>query len=43
MSYDIPHALEIALVIMAMGVFASGVRDTYAALGLPGGSFPWSD
>ena len=39
--YEVPLALEIALVLMGCGVFASGVRDAYAALGLPGGSFPW--
>jgi hypothetical protein len=44
----VPHALvvspwlELILTVMAFGVFASGVRDLYAALGLPGGGFPWS-
>ncbi len=38
----VPGALRVALLIMAGGVLLSGVRDVYAALGLPGGSFPWS-
>jgi hypothetical protein len=29
------------LTTMAVGVFVSGVRDLYAALGLPGGGWPW--
>ncbi len=29
------------LVAMAIGVFLSGIRDLYAALGLPGGWWPW--
>jgi len=33
--------LEWALLLMALGVFLSGARDLYAALGLPGGSWPW--
>jgi hypothetical protein len=33
--------LEWALLVMALGVFLSGARDLYAALGLPGGSWPW--
>ena len=33
--------LEWALLAMALGVFLSGARDLYAALGLPGGSWPW--
>ena len=31
----------VILLIMAVGVFLSGVRDLYAALGLPGGNWPW--
>jgi len=33
--------LEWALLVMALGVFLSGARDLYAALGLPGGNWPW--
>ena len=33
--------LEWVLLLMAVGVFLSGARDLYAALGLPGGSWPW--
>jgi hypothetical protein len=29
------------LLVMAAGVFMSGARDLYAALGLPGGNWPW--
>jgi hypothetical protein len=29
------------LLVMALGVFLSGARDLYAALGLPGGWWPW--
>ena len=39
--YDVPPVLVTVLLIMAAGVFLSGVRDLYAALGLPGGSWPW--
>ena len=31
-----------SLLLMAVGVFVSGLRDLYAALGLPGGGWPWS-
>ncbi len=34
-------ALAWVLRAMAVGVFASGLRDLYAALELPGASFPW--
>ena len=34
--------LRWGLVFMAIGVFLSGVRDLYAALGLPHGGWPWS-
>lgn len=37
----IPEPLRWSLALMAAGVFASGVRDLYAALGLPGGGWPW--
>ena len=30
------------LLAMALGVFLSGARDLYAALGLPGAGWPWS-
>ncbi|MCZ6690353.1 MAG: hypothetical protein O7H41_12175 [Planctomycetota bacterium] len=33
--------LRIALSMMALGVLISGLRDLYAALGLPYGSWPW--
>jgi hypothetical protein len=38
---DAPLLLRWALSIMAAGVFLSGLRDLYAALGLPGGNWPW--
>ena len=34
--------LSWTLLAMALGVFLSGARDLYAALGLPGGGWPWS-
>lgn len=37
----VPEALRVALGLMAAGVFWSGLRDLYAALGLPGGHWPW--
>ncbi len=37
----VPEALRWTLQLMAVGVFGSGVRDLYAALGLPGGRWPW--
>ncbi len=42
LSYTIPDVLKWTLTFMAAGVFLSGVRDLYAAFGLPGGSWPWS-
>jgi hypothetical protein len=39
----VPEALRVALGLMAAGVFCSGVRDLYAALGLPGGHWPWPE
>lgn len=36
-----PELLRWALTLMGVGVFVSGVRDLYAALGLPGGGWPW--
>jgi hypothetical protein len=37
----IPGSLRWILAVMAAGVFLSGLRDLYAALGLPHGSWPW--
>jgi hypothetical protein len=37
----IPDWLRVVLLLMAAGVFLSGVRDLYAALELPGGNWPW--
>jgi hypothetical protein len=37
----VPAALRWALTVMAAGVTLSGARDLYAALGLPGGHWPW--
>jgi hypothetical protein len=37
----VPELLRWSLTIMAVGVFLSGVRDLYAALGLPHGAWPW--
>lgn len=36
-----PEALRRSLTVMAIGVFFSGLRDLYAALGLPHGGWPW--
>lgn len=38
----IPDALRWGLFTMAVGVFLSGTRDLYAALGLPYGDWPWT-
>jgi hypothetical protein len=38
---DIPAGLGWGLLLMAAGVFLSGVRDLWAALELPYGSWPW--
>ena len=38
---EIPTALRAGLLVMAAGVFVSGLRDLYAALALPYGSWPW--
>jgi hypothetical protein len=40
-SPDVPGLLRWALTLMAAGVLLSGVRDLYAALGLPYGNWPW--
>jgi drug/metabolite transporter superfamily protein YnfA len=38
---DGPAALRWLLTLMAGGVFVSGIRDMYAASGLPKGAWPW--
>jgi hypothetical protein len=38
----IPEALRGELLLMAAGVFLSGMRDLYAALELPHGNWPWA-
>ena len=38
----VPVELVWLLTLMAVGVTASGARDAYAALGLPGGAWPWA-
>lgn len=40
-SPDAPGGLREALLIMAFGVLASGLRDLYAAYELPHGGWPW--
>ncbi len=40
-SHTVPDALLWALTVMAVGVSLSGVRDLYAAYGLPHGAWPW--
>jgi len=37
----VPGALRWGLSVMAVGVFTSGLRDLYAASGLPRGGWPW--
>jgi hypothetical protein len=39
----VPAWLRSTLGVMAAGVLASGLRDLYAALGLPGGHWPWPE
>jgi hypothetical protein len=34
--------VRIVLTAMGAGVVVSGLRDLYAALGLPGGGWPWA-
>ena len=41
-SMDVPKGLRWALLVMAAGVFLSGMRDLYASLGLPGCAWPWT-
>lgn len=38
----VPQWLRIGLTAMGAGVALSGLRDLYAALGLPGGAWPWA-
>jgi len=38
----VPEPLRWLLVVMAVGVFLSGVRDLYAAGRLPPGAWPWA-
>ena len=38
---EVPAELTRLLTLMAAGVTLSGLRDAYAALGLPGGGWPW--
>lgn len=38
---QVPDWLIAILLMMAAGVFLSGVRDLYAAMGLPHGNWPW--
>jgi len=38
----IPEAVRRGLVMMAAGVFLSGLRDLYAAFELPHGNWPWT-
>jgi hypothetical protein len=39
---SIPAWLQWGLALMAVGVFVSGLRDGYAALGLRNGGWPWT-
>jgi hypothetical protein len=38
---EIPEVLRWSLVAMGLGVFASGLRDLYAAVGWQHGGWPW--
>ena len=38
----IPELLQWGLMVMAVGVVVSGIRDLYAACGLPYGAWPWN-
>ncbi len=40
--WGIPEPLRLLLFAMGVGVALSGLRDAYAALGLPGGGYPWA-
>jgi hypothetical protein len=39
---DMPGALVAVMTLMSLGVFASGLRDFYAAFGGRGGGWPWT-
>jgi hypothetical protein len=39
---DAPKALVAVMSLMSLGVFASGLRDFYAAFGGKGGGWPWT-
>ena len=39
----VPTELTWLLTLMSLGVALSGARDAYAALGLPGGGWPWGE
>jgi hypothetical protein len=41
MPTPVPEVLKWILTVMAAGVLLSGIRDLYAACGLPGGDWPW--
>jgi hypothetical protein len=38
---DVPELLRYTLMLLGVGVAASGLRDLYAAYGLPHGGWPW--
>lgn len=40
--FTVPAPLAWGLTAMALGVLLSGLRDLYAALGLPHGGWPWN-
>jgi hypothetical protein len=39
---DAPGVLVAVMTLMSIGVFASGLRDFYAAFGGKGGGWPWT-
>jgi hypothetical protein len=39
---DVPSVLVEVMTLMSIGVFASGLRDFYAAFGGKGGGWPWA-
>ena len=39
---EFPAALQWGLLVMGVGVLLSGLRDLYAAIELPYGSWPWT-
>ncbi len=39
---EAPGVLVAVMTLMSIGVFASGLRDFYAAFGGPGGGWPWT-